>query len=69
MAGASPLSQPPGLRAWLLSPEPGSRLQARLGRGYLGWRAFSRNPLAVLGLAIVVMLILVALFADFIAPY
>jgi peptide/nickel transport system permease protein len=69
MAGAPPLPQTSGLRAWLLSPEPGSRLQARLGRGYLGWRAFTRNPLAVFGLAIVVMLILVALFADLIAPY
>ena len=37
-------------RAWLLSPpEPHSRWQARLGRFYLGWRAFTRNPLAVLG--------------------
>ena len=30
------------------------RWQARLGRAYLGWRAFARNPLAVLGLGIVV---------------
>src|SRR5690606_18668586 len=67
MAGA-PLSQPSGLRAWLLSPEPASRWQARLGRFYLGWRAFTQNPLAVLGLGIVVLLVLVALFADIIAP-
>jgi len=63
------LTQTSGLRAWLLSPEPQSRWQARLGRGYLGWRSFSRNPLAVFGLCIVVLLILVALFADLIAPY
>jgi peptide/nickel transport system permease protein len=69
MAGAPPLSQPSSLRAWLLSPEPGSRWQARLGRFYLGWRAFTQNPLAVVGLCIVVLLIVVALFADFIAPY
>ena len=69
MAGAPPLPQPSGLRAWLLSPEPNSRWQARLGRGYLGWRAFTRNPLAVVGLGIVVLLILVAIFADVIAPY
>ncbi len=69
MAGAPVLSPPTGMRAWLLSPEPHSRLQARLGRFYLGWRAFTRNPLAVLGLAIVILLILVALFADVIAPY
>jgi peptide/nickel transport system permease protein len=69
MAGAPPLPQPSGLRAWLLSPEPGSRWQARLGRGYLGWRAFTKNPLAVVGLGIVLLLILVAVFADVIAPY
>lgn len=69
MAGAPPLPQPSGLRAWLVSPEPGSRWQARFGRGYLGWRAFTKNPLAVIGLGIVVVLILVAIFADAIAPY
>src|ERR687893_53928 len=71
MAGAPlPLaSEPSGMRAWLLSPEPGSRWQARLGRFYLGWRAFTQNPLAVVGLCIVVLLIVVAVFADFIAPY
>ncbi|KLK94412.1 D-ala-D-ala transporter subunit [Microvirga vignae] len=69
MAGAPPLPQPSGLRAWLLSAEPNSRWQARLGRGYLGWRSFTKNPLAVLGLGIVVLLLFVALFADFIAPY
>ncbi|MCD6073078.1 MAG: D-ala-D-ala transporter subunit, partial [Microvirga sp.] len=62
-------SEPSGMRAWLLSPEPHSRWQARLGRFYLGWRAFSRNPLAVIGLGIVLLLILVAIFADVIAPY
>jgi peptide/nickel transport system permease protein len=72
MADASLLPQPPktpGLHAWLMSPEPQSRLQARAGRAYLGWRAFTRNPLAVLGLVIVVLLVLVALFADVLAPY
>lgn len=69
MAGSPFLSEQPGLRAWLLSPEPGSRLQARLGRFYLGWRSFTRNPLAVLGLGIVILLIVIALFADFIAPH
>ncbi len=52
-----------------MSPEPASRWQARLGRFYLGWRAFSKNPLAVLGLGVVLLLVLVAIFADFIAPY
>jgi peptide/nickel transport system permease protein len=70
MAGAPPLPQPSSaFRDWLLSPEPASRWQARFGRGYLGWRAFTKNPLAVLGLGIVVLLILVAILAPLIAPY
>lgn len=62
---ASPMTR----REWLLSDRPDSRLQARLGRAYMGWRRFSANPLAVLGLAILVLLILVALFADLLAPH
>jgi len=34
-----------------------------------GWRAFSRNPTAMIGLALVALVVLVALFADWIAPY
>jgi peptide/nickel transport system permease protein len=33
------------------------------------WQRLSQNKLAVLGLIIIVLLILVAIFADFIAPY
>jgi peptide/nickel transport system permease protein len=69
MAG-TPLTVPAqGWRAWLVSPEPQSQGQARLGRLYLGWLAFSRNPLAVLGLAIVLLLVVVGLFAPLLAPY
>ena len=50
-----------GLRAWLTTESPGSRLQARLGRWYGGWVSLRRNPLAFSGLAIVVFLVLVAL--------
>jgi peptide/nickel transport system permease protein len=57
-----------GLKAWLLTSEPKSRSQARLGQTYRRWLAFRRNPLALLGLAIVVGLILVAIFADALAP-
>jgi peptide/nickel transport system permease protein len=59
----------PTLRDWLLSPEPASRSQARLGRFYLSWRAFSRNPLALVGLFVVLALVIVAALADVIAPY
>jgi peptide/nickel transport system permease protein len=56
-------------RSWLLADEPGSGLQARLGRGYLSWLAFSRNPLAVTGLGIVVALVLVAALAPWLATH
>src|SRR3546814_4170123 len=58
-----------GWRAWLLSASPASRRQARLGRLYIAWLAFQSNPLAMLGLGIVLALILVAVFAPLIAPY
>ena len=57
------------LRAWLLSDRPQSRRQARLGRAYSAWRRFLRNRLAVVGLVIVVALVLVAIFANQLAPY
>ena len=58
-----------GWRSWLLSSEPGSRRQARLGRFYRGWLVFSRNPSAMAGLFIIGLLILCAVFANVIAPY
>jgi peptide/nickel transport system permease protein len=69
MADAPALPPPARLRSWLLTPVPESRAQARLGSLYRSWRAFTRNPLALLGLAIVVGLVLVSIFADVLAPY
>jgi peptide/nickel transport system permease protein len=60
---------PQSLRAWLSSDRPQSRRQARLGRAYGAWRRFLGNRLAVAGLAIVVALVLVAIFAGVLAPY
>ena len=56
-------------RAWLLADEPGSGLQARLGRSYLSWLAFRRNPLAIAGLGIVLALVLVAALAPLLATH
>jgi peptide/nickel transport system permease protein len=56
------------LRDWLLADVPQSRWQARLGRFYLGLVEFGRNPMAVAGLAMVVLLIVVALLAPLLAP-
>jgi ABC-type dipeptide/oligopeptide/nickel transport systems, permease components len=65
---ASPV-QKESLRQWLLSPEPQSPMQARMGRFYLGWTSFYRNPMAMLGLAIILLLVLCAVFADIIATH
>ncbi|WP_395832086.1 nickel transporter permease [Elstera sp.] len=57
------------LRAWLLSSDPKSRRQAHFGQAYRRWLALRRNPLALVGLAIVVGLIVIAALAPWIAPY
>jgi peptide/nickel transport system permease protein len=62
-------SRSTGLREWLLSNEPQSARQARLGRAYATWSAFRENRLAMLGLAIVLLLVVVALFAPLIATH
>ena len=55
-----------GLKAWLLSSTPGSAFQARCQRFYLSWRAFSRNPIAMVGLIIILLLFVVAVLAPLI---
>ena len=56
-------------RAWLLADSPVSRLQARMGRAYRVGTALIGNPLAALGLFIVMLLIVTAILAPLIAPY
>ena len=58
-----------GVRAWLTSDTPTSRWHARAVQAFLSWRAFVGNPLAVVGLAIVVALVGVAAFAPQIATH
>lgn len=62
-------TEAPTLRAWLLSSDPKSRRQAHFGQAYRRWLALQRNPLALVGLAIVVGLIVIAALAPWIAPY
>ncbi|MFB9981552.1 ABC transporter permease [Mesorhizobium kowhaii] len=62
-------TQPLGRRAYLLSNQPASRMQASLGRAYMMWLRFSANGLALAGLGIIMALVLVAIFADVIAPH
>ncbi len=53
-----------GWRAWLMSDDPVSRRQAAAGRWYRGWLVLRGNPLAMLGLAIVLGLVATALLAP-----
>ncbi len=57
------------LTEWLREPNPASRLQSRLAQSYLSWLRLRRNGLAMLGLAITVALVLMAIFAPWLAPY
>jgi peptide/nickel transport system permease protein len=57
------------VRDWLLDDSPASRLQASLGRTWRILIALARNPLAVVGALIIVTLIVMAVFAPWIAPY
>lgn len=66
-SSATPLA--PGWKAWLMSQRPQSRRQAALGRAYAAWRTFAQNRLALVGLAIVIALITVAVLAPWVAPY
>jgi peptide/nickel transport system permease protein len=52
------------MHAYLTSDTPATRRQAWLGRVYRGFIVFSRNPLSLLGLAIVAAMVVVALAAP-----
>jgi peptide/nickel transport system permease protein len=56
-------------RRWLLTDTPHSRMQAQAGRAYLGWVAFAKNPLAMIGLIIILALIAMAVFAPLLTQF
>lgn len=56
-------------REWLLSDMPSSRGQARWGQLYRTWLALRANRLAMVGLFIVVLLILLAIFAPVLTSF
>jgi peptide/nickel transport system permease protein len=63
---------PTSWRAWLSSEAPTSRRQARLGRWYASWLALRGNPLALIGLAIVLGIVIIAATAPWLtdrSPY
>jgi peptide/nickel transport system permease protein len=57
------------LTEWLRDPSPTSRRQARLGQAWLAWLRFRRNRLAMIGLSVVLLLLVVAALAPWIAPH
>ncbi|UFN47610.1 ABC transporter permease [Roseomonas sp. OT10] len=69
MSAATEAGPPAFSRAWLLSPAPTSRRQAAWGQRYQAWLAFRRNPLAMVGLIVVVLLLAMALFAPLLATH
>ncbi len=54
------------LRGWLLADIPRSKSQARCQRFYIGWLEFQRNPVAMIGLVIILGLIAAAALAPWI---
>ncbi|HEV7317571.1 MAG TPA: ABC transporter permease [Ensifer sp.] len=56
-------------RDWLIDDSPSSPMQARLGRFYRIFGALMRNPLAVVGGVIILVLVLTALFAPWLATH
>lgn len=55
-----------GVRDWLLAGSAETVMQARLQHVYLTWLRFISNPLAVIGLAVILLLIVVAILAPLI---
>lgn len=57
------------LFARIRSDLPASSAEARLTRVYFGWKRLLRSTAAMVGLVIVLLLVLIAIFAPLIAPY
>ena len=67
MMSETALDQKSGSTSWLLADSPKNAFQAKCQRAYIGWMSFRSNPIAMFGLAIVLFLCFVALFAPLIA--
>jgi peptide/nickel transport system permease protein len=70
---AIPISQsrptPPGIRGWLLAPEPKGTLHASVQQFYQGWLKFREHPLGVVGLVVILILIITAAAAPVLTQY
>ncbi|CAN7589789.1 ABC transporter permease [Trinickia sp. LjRoot230] len=63
------LSSRASMRAWLLVDAPQSRSQASLGLAYRRWCRFAGNPLNMIGFAILLTLVIVAIASPLIMPH
>ena len=61
------IRQTTGLRGWLLTRSPESLFQARSQKLFLAWLAFKSNIIAMTGFIIILSLVLIAIFAPWIA--
>ncbi|MFD1881554.1 ABC transporter permease [Paracoccus pacificus] len=57
------------MRDWLSDPNPRSPLQARLHQSWRMWRKLRRNGSALLGLAILMVIVFAAIFAPLLATH
>ena len=55
-------------REWLLTDTPTSRRHAQLAALYNAWLSLRSNTMAMIGLAILILLLLIAAFAPLLAP-
>ncbi|KKX33356.1 nickel transporter permease [Rhizobium sp. LC145] len=62
-------SEPGGFRQWLLAPEPEGLFQSSVQQFYQGWLKFRLHPLGLVGLAVIILLILVAVAAPVLTQY
>ena len=58
-----------GLRGWLGAPVPASPFQARMQQLWLKWWRLKSNPSALFGLAIILLVVLMAIFAPLLATH
>jgi peptide/nickel transport system permease protein len=58
-----------GAQGWLRAEDPQSTLQARAQQAWRGWLAFRRHPLGMAGLAMILLLIIVAAAAPYLATH
>ncbi|MBN7776561.1 ABC transporter permease [Nitratireductor aquimarinus] len=69
MTDASPVSQSGSWRHWLADPHPTSPFQARMHQSWRMWRKLKRNGSALLGLAILFVIVIAAVFAPLLSTH